>query len=392
VSRAEATRAPVRVLQVVPDLRCGGAERVALDLALHLDRDRFEVSLLALYPATGSAFEAEARDGGVPVHHLGKRPGLDLRLQRSVRRALAELRPDVVHGHNVLLHNLLPACIAAGVPARVHTVHNLAEREIPPSMRPLHRAAFRWGGVVPVSISAHVQASVARLYAGVTSPVVPNGLDVGRFARAATGRERWRRENGVAADAMVFAHVGRFMAQKRHGDLVAAFARVAQVEPRALLLLAGEGELHETVRAQAQSLGIDGAVRFLGLRADVPELLGAADAFVLSSAWEGLPIAVLEAMAAGLPVVATAVGGVPELVRSGETGWLVPPGAPDALAEAMIAVSHDPHAAQAAGANGARLVRERHSVEGMVAGYEALYLGLVGRAAGTGRGAARRRA
>ena len=207
---------------------------------------------------------------------------------------------------------------------------------------------------------------------------------------APRGRDRWRRENGVAADALVFAHVGRFMAQKNHLDLVAAFQQVASADPRALLVLAGDGELRETVRARAASLGLEGAVRFLGLRDDVPELLGAADAFVLSSAWEGLPIAVLEAMAAGLPVVATAVGGVPELVRSGETGWLVAPGAPAALGAAMLALSRDLAAARAMGECGARLVRGRHTVEGMVTGYAALYLELVGRARGAAGDLARR--
>ena len=388
--RAHGAAGRARVLQIVPDLRLGGAERVALDLALHLDRTRFDVSILTLYPAADSSFEHEARAAGVPLRHLAKQPGLDLRLQGAVRRVLAELRPDVAHTHNVLLHNLLPGYAATGVPVRVHTVQNVAEREIPRVLRPVHAAAFRWGGVVPVSVSERVHDSVARWYGAVSSPVIENALDTARFARPIESRERWRTANDVPTDAFVLVHVGRFMAQKNHALLLEAFRELTTHAPRAVLMLAGVGELLEVTRARAAALGVGHAVRFLGARADVPDLLHAADAFVLSSDWEGLPVAVLEAMAAGLPVVATSVGGVPEVVEPGRTGWLVPPADAVALADAMAALVADPAAARAVGQRARTLVRERYDVVGMAGRYGELYADLLaGRRAGDG-GPARR--
>jgi glycosyltransferase involved in cell wall biosynthesis len=165
--------------------------------------------------------------------------------------------------------------------------------------------------------------------------VIPNGIDTERFRPVAGVRESLRRTLGLQSE-FVWLAVGRFETAKDYPNMLRAFAGVRRQFPQAVLLLAGVGSLQSETESLARSLGLGTAVRFLGARRDVPELMGAADAYVMSSGWEGMPIVLLEASAAGLPVVATLVGGNREVVCDGETGFLVPPGDSDALGGAML--------------------------------------------------------
>jgi len=167
-------------------------------------------------------------------------------------------------------------------------------------------------------------------------------------------------------------HVGRFAPPKNHALLVEAFAQVRADTPLYLLLVGG-GELQDAVREQVAALGLESRVRFLGVRADVADILRASDMFVLSSRVEGNPLSVMEAMAAGLPVVSTAVGGVPELVREGETGLLVPSEDAGALARAVQVLVDDPVRRQAMGAAARRDAVSRFDIRHTVRGYEQLY-------------------
>jgi glycosyltransferase involved in cell wall biosynthesis len=179
----------------------------------------------------------------------------------------------------------------------------------------------------------------------------------------------------VAADELVVASVGRFEPQKNPLGLIAAFARAAAGRPAMLLVMAGEGSLLETSRALAGKLGA--RVSFPGLIERVPEMLAACDIFALASHWEGAPMAVIEAMAAGLPVVATAVGGVPELVVDGVTGLLTPPGDAAALVAALTALAGDPQRRRRLGAAGG-LRAARFEVSAMVESYAAFFEQAVG--------------
>jgi glycosyltransferase involved in cell wall biosynthesis len=167
--------------------------------------------------------------------------------------------------------------------------------------------------------------------------------------------------------------VTRFAPPKRNDLLVEAFALIRRTRPQAELHIVGDGPDRATLERQIGELGVDGAVRLLGSRDDVPELLSRAACFVLASDYEGSPLAVIEAMAAGVPVVATGVGGVPELVADGETGFVVPPGAASALAAAVEAVLSDPARARRLGAAGRVIARSRLSQERMMSDLLRLY-------------------
>lgn len=341
----------IRVLEVLASVRRAGAERVAVTLAGELDRERFETEAVSLYAASEGDFEPVLAARGIPLRRLGKRRGLDPRMWPRLAALLRDFRPDIIHTHSFVLNYVFPAWARAREGRIVHTLHNLAEKENRAIGRLVHRAAFRFGAL-PVAISERVAASFERFYGFRPAAVIPNGVDCASFGHAG-GREQWRRENGFAPEDFLIVSVARLEPQKNPVRLIEAFAKTAAPAPT-YLLMAGEGALLEACREAGGRFGVGDRVRFLGLRRDIPELLAACDAFALASDWEGAPVAVIEAMAAGLPVVATAVGGVPDLVEDGASGALVAPGDIHGLAAALSGLARDPARRAQLGAAAAR--------------------------------------
>jgi glycosyltransferase involved in cell wall biosynthesis len=360
------------VVHVLASLRPGGAERVATDLLTRLDRDRFAPAALLLYPAEGGPLEVRLAHEGIPVASIEKgRAGFDPRVPVRLLRELHCRRPDVVHTHGYPLGYVLPAWLASRRSVGVHTVHTLASRETRPGpSRALHRIGLR-AGVRAVSVSEAVARSVRETY-GVTGLVIRNGVDLARFATPAVERAAWRGANGFEDGDLIVATAARLEDEKGPLDLLDAFARVAAEEPRARLAWAGAGRRHGEVVAAARRLGLAERVRLLGQRDDVPDLLHAADVFALASHYEGLGLALVEAAAAGLPAVATRVGGVPEVVRDGDSGVLVPAADPAAFAAALGAMLADP-GRRARMAGRAREAARGFALQPMVQAYETLY-------------------
>ena len=359
----------MRVLQVIPTLAVGGAERVVSLLARHLRRSGHDVAVISLYDPSGSWIEAGLRSDGIPVEFLGKRPGLDLRMIPRIARVVARFRPDVVHTPLYVLKYVLPA--AAGRCRVVHTVHNLAEHEVERLSKVLQAIAFR-AGVIPVAIGDAVAESMQKLYRLPARHLIPNGIPVSDYAPPAGAREEVRASLGIPGDAPVFVAVGRLERQKNGQSLIEAFASERLRSLGARLLLAGDGELRHQLEAQASARGVRDRVHFLGIRADIPRVLAAADVFVLASRYEGNPLTVMEAMAAGKPVLATAVGCVPELVPD-SAGLLVAPGDDAALEAAMVDLAADAGRAREKGASAALVARSRFDASVMASAYEKLY-------------------
>ncbi|WP_245645705.1 glycosyltransferase [Pseudonocardia acaciae] len=356
---------PVRVLHVIPEMGTGGAETLVAELVRH-DGAAGWVSGVA---SAGGVRADELRVAGVPTFAVadGRRSGWGMvRAVWALRRALRRFRPDVVVAHNV------KATVASRLAMRrrrrrplLTVFHGVAEGDYPRAARLLRGRPDR---VVAVSADA-----AARLRGhGLTDPepvVVPNAVAV----RELPDRARARQELGLVADAPVVLCLARLVPQKRHDVLLRAWACLGT--PGAVLLLAGDGPMLADLRLQAEQLGISGSVYFLGARTDVDALLAAADVTVLASDWEGLPLAALESMAAGRPVVATEVGELPDLLAGG-AGVVVPPGRPDALAAALDGLLADPDARSRAGRVGVAAVERRYHPDAMVARYDDLLRGL----------------
>lgn len=347
---------------------------MVVHLMLNLDPERFEAGAISLFAPSDTHFERSLAQGGIPVWYLGKRRGPDPRMLPRITAVIRRFRPHVIHTHRYVLRYTLPLPSYRRIPALVHTVHNVAERELddPRIGRWIHHLAFR-RGVVPVAIGQEVTSSITRVYGINNFPTIPYGITVGEYRNPSVTREAWRKEEGFAVEDVLFVCVARLSPQKNHALLLEAFARGSASDPRARLLLVGKGGLQSEVEKRVRALGVAGKVRLLGLRTDIPEILNAADVFVLSSDWEGNPLSIMEAMSAGKPVISTAVGGVPELVEDSKTGVLTLPGDVKSLAQAMRYLLEDSEARTSMGTASVQAALSRFDVAVMAKAYGELY-------------------
>lgn len=362
----------VRVVHVLPDLVPYGLENMLSHLVCSLDRTRYEPAVISLFGPAENGLENTLRNAGVNVFHLHKRRGFDPRMFVRLYKLFRKMQPDIVHSHNYVLRYTLPAAILARVPVMAHTIHNVAKQEVDRLGRWLQWLAFR-GPVHPVAIAQEVALTSRQVYGSVDLTIIPNGIPVEAFQREVSTRARWRKREGFLETDLLYVCVARFFRQKNHSTLIQAFANGPARNPHCKLLLAGDGELRGDIEVQAQRLGVHSQIRFLGRRDDVAEILNAADVFVLASLWEGNPLSVMEAMASELPVIATSVGAVPELVENGVHGLLVPPGDSPALAGAMLHLMSNEAERRRMGRAAALRARERFDYRLMVQAYEALY-------------------
>jgi glycosyltransferase involved in cell wall biosynthesis len=361
----------LRVLFVVGNFVAGGAERHLLELWKRMDRERFEIEI-ACFRAEGQ-FWPEVRLLGLPVHDLGLgRRVYDARGLRGLLRLIGrvrDFRPDVIHGY--LFGPNLFAVLAGrlcGVPVVAVAKRNVDAFETPrqrAAQRRIHRMATHVTAVSDAVAETVVAFGVPR--GRIT--VIPNGVDVARFG----GDPLDRAALGARGGETVIGSVGALAPRKDYGTLLEALALVAKRHPRFHATLVGDGPERAALEARAAELGLGSRTTFLGERPDIDRLLPAMDVFVLSSREEGIPNALLEAMAAGRPSVATAVGGTPEVLEGGVTGWLVPPADPAALAEALAQVMEDPAEAARRGGAARAAVHARMSIEAMARRHEEFY-------------------
>jgi glycosyltransferase involved in cell wall biosynthesis len=265
-----------------------------------------------------------------------------------------------------------PAARLAGVRRLVHTDHSqiLTKKKLLPVCRWIMK---NW-----VSFSITVSHDLERfLTEAMRVPVsrvrtVPNAVDAARFASGAD-TTRLRRELGLGETDFVIGSIGRLMTQKGYEHLLRAFPEIAREKPGARLLLVGDGELRGELEALARTLGIEKAVLFTGIRRDVPELLRLFDVFALASLWEGQPITLMEAMAAGKAIVVTDVGDNARILGAGSRGVVVKPGDPGALAGAVVGFARDPALAAALGARAQEYAANAFNVQSMVKRYEEVF-------------------
>jgi glycosyltransferase involved in cell wall biosynthesis len=359
----------LRILHVLPSLGIGGAEMMAADLMTGLSGTH-DVMAVGLYPERGSIVEDRLRQGNVALRYLGKRRGIDLRMLPALSRTMREFRPDVVHTHLSVLRYVFPVLLRRPAPAVVHTLHNTADRESDGFGRFVQRIAFAHS-VVPVAVSQDGAKTYQEVYGRPCPATIPNCIPVDRYDRPASIGAAWREGNGFRRDDVIFACVGRLDEQKNPLGLLEAFSMLQ--DPRAHLVLLGVGSYQQRVTRFISEKNLQSRVHLLGSRNDVENCLAASDVFVLASDWEGSPLAVMEAMAAGLPVVSTGVGGVPELVQDGRDGILVARGDMKGLGAAMQMLAKDSERRRELGASGRKRARSEFAVGAMTQRYAVLY-------------------
>jgi len=354
-----------QVLVLTKTTAMGGAERLLANALPHLDRRAFAYRLAA-FDDDGPLADA-CRAHGVPFSALPHRSVLDPRNARALRRFLARDRVELLHAHLPLV-GAVARVAARGLATRVvYTEHNTPEGYRRPT-RWLNAATARWQtGVVAVSQEVLRCAPMG----DVLTAVVPNGVDFEALEREAAATPDPPPPEPPGSLRIL---VPATLAHRKGPDvLVAALARWPRGGPPWVAWLAGEGPERERLLVALRAAGLDGRVHLLGRRGDVFALMRRADVVALPSRAEGHPLALLEAMALGRAVVASAVGGVPEIVRSGATGLLVPPARPEALREALLTLAADPALRARLGQAAGREARERFHVRRSVVAVEAVY-------------------
>lgn len=304
----------MRILQVIPSLELGGAEKVVEQLSKQIQKSAdHKVMVVSLYPLDTPIVQ-ELIDNGVSVQLLDKKPGLDFSTVSKLRRIVKDFEPNVVHAHLYALLYTALATLGMRQVKKLYTVHSLAEKEVGKLYRKFYAFCFHRLGFLPVAISEAIQNSVVNEYrlSKELVKVIPNGIEIEAFPK---------KTNYSIHDKCKLLHVGSFKEAKNHPFLIRAFHQI-QTEVPAELYLVGDGPLRKDIERMVRDLRLEQSVYFVGELSDVrPQLLNA-DVFLLPSAWEGLPISVIEAMAVGLPIVATRVGGLASLITNGEEGVL----------------------------------------------------------------------
>ena len=354
------------LLIAIKGLGIGGAERLVSEGAKYWRRDLFDYHVAYALPWK-SQLVADLTALDVPVHLVGGDRGLSPGTLGKFRETIRRLGANLVHAHLPTMG--IVARLASPIPV-VYTEHNLAN-----SYRPLTRLANRLTYARNDAVIA-VSGAVARSVDGYPGPppsVIPNGVSC-----RVTEYEAFeaRRELEIASEAALVVHVGNIRPHKGHGTLIRAAASIKAARPDVVMVSIGAeknpGDL-ERVRREAAELGVGETIRFLGRRRDALRFVAAADVFLNPSDVEGLPLAVLEAMALGTPVVATSVGGVPSVVKDNETGLLVAPSEPESLARATLRLLADSEVAEKLAGAAREVVERAYSLEAMVLAQEAVY-------------------
>lgn len=361
----------------------GGPESLILDIARHIDGERFELGVATFGPRGGGPEHRTAlldalRQCGKPTFVLSATHAWDPRPASQLARLLDEHGIDILHTHDHR-SNLIGLFATRRRPTlRVATLH-----------QPLRRhwwlrhwelvdewVVQRFDRVLPVADA--IREEFVRKHPRMSDRTITvlNGVDPKRFAGPADAAAV-RDEFGVPRNALLCVNVGRFQADKNLAGLLDAARLVADRAPNVFWLLAGQGPLEQALRDRCRRLGLNERVRFAGFRQDVPRILAAADVFVVASTSEGLSVAILEAMAAGRPVVATRVGGTPEVVQDGVCGLIVEPEQPAALAEAVLTLAADALRRAALGARARERVSAEFTVQRMVQRFERIYAELL---------------
>ncbi len=346
--RAYAASAPMneraarkRIAWMIKGLGPGGAERLLAAMAAVIDRERFDIEVFYLLPRKDhlvAAFESL----GVPVTCLDVSDERDLRWVPRLRRVLRDRSFDIVHAHSPYVASfvrLVTRSLPATTRPRVVTTEHNPWPTFKPPTRVLNALTARLSDAT-IAVSDEVRASMSpRLRARCET--LTHGIDVSAARTMRGAREDVRHELGVDDDVFLVGTVANYHPKKDWPNLLRA-ARVAHDRNEHIRFCAvGQGPLEANVHALHAELGLDGTVILTGYRPDAVRVMAGCDAFVLASKWEGMPVALMEACALSLPIVATAVGGIPEMFEAGTDALLVPAGDADALANAVVTVAED---------------------------------------------------
>lgn len=359
----------INILHVTLSLDIGGLEVLLVELLQKIDKDKYNLSVCALQKE--GQLKAELERQGIPVYTIPKKEGIDYFLPFKLKALIKQIKTDIVHTHNSTpwIYSAAAVSLLNSKTRLIHTKHSNLDED-----KTRLQNAERFASKITEYIIADSRSVMDFMVQKQNIPqnkirLIYNGIDVDKYKVPVHQKQDNIKRIGIVA---------RLVPVKDHKSLLEGFTLLRQRMPDVELVIIGDGPLKEELTAQAARMQIDSRVKFLGSRRDIPELLSQLDIFVLCSTDEGMPISLLEAMSAGLPVVATRVGGIKEIVAENKTGLLIPPQNPRALADAIHEILTDAPLARLMSQEAVVAVAERFSIKKMVQGYVSLYDSLYG--------------
>lgn len=304
----------MKIVQIIPEFKLAGAETMCENLVHELTKQGHSVLVISMY-STDSPITNRLRNAGIEIEFLGKKTGFDISIVLKMRKIFKEFKPDVIHTH---LYSLRYSALAAfRMKAKmIHTVHNIADKETTPLGVKLYKVYYKIFDITPVALSEIIQDSILKLYKKdkASVPVVFNGVNLDKCEK---------KESYSSLNTVKFLHVGRFSEQKNHLSLINAFSIAHKATPNIELFLYGEGELKEKCEEMVCSLDAQSYIHFCGLTDNIYSVMNKMDVFFLPSLWEGVPMSLIEAMGTGMPIIASKVGGIPNMLVNNESALLI---------------------------------------------------------------------
>lgn len=365
--------AKLRVLQCIRQGQVGGGESHLLNLVNHLNRDKFEPVVLSF---TEGPMVDSLRAKNVKCFVIETLRPFDVSVWKKVKELMISEKIDLVHAHGTRANsNISWAARSLNIPI-VYTIHGWSfhpdQGFLLKKFRTLSEKYLTSRSTLNISVSAANKRSGETEIKGFKSVIVNYGIDQTKFSPSNVQKDV-RAELGIPADKTLVVFIARFTLQKQPQAVVKAFGKAVKANPDLHLLMVGDGELKAETVALAQELGITSRITFQSFRLDVPDVLGAADIFVLPSLWEGLPIGLLEAMAMGKAIIASSVDGTPEVIRHDQNGLLVKPGSWEDLGDAIVRLSSDKDMIRTFQERALKTLSEEFNVNNMTLQIEDLY-------------------
>lgn len=354
----------MKIIQVMPEFGLAGAETMCENLTYELMKLGHSVTVISMYDYH-SAITERLESAGVDIRYLGKKAGLDLSMIGKMKKVFKETHADVVHTHRYCAQYAMPAAVLAGTKRRVHTLHSVASKENGKTARKLNKFFFKHCGLIPVALSEKIRETVVEEY-GIDEqqiPVVYNGVSLDKCL--------CKSDYSIDSKEINILHIGRFTLAKNHIEMINAVSELKKKYDGITLNLIGDGELREQVEGQIEACQAKEYIKMLGLKDSVFSYLQQADIFILPSVYEGIPMTLIEAMGSGVPIVASRVGGIPDMIIDGQEGLLCEPTA-QSIAETIEKMISDTDLRKSCAQkalNGA----QRFSAKTMGEEYERLY-------------------
>ena len=305
----------MKIIQIMPEFDVAGAEIMCENLIYQLQKKGHNVIAVSLYNFHSDITERMEK-AGIEIRYLNKKRGFDFSMIVKLIKIFKAEKPDVIHTHRYIMLYAIPAAIFGGIKKRIHTLHSIATKENTKFLRKINKLFFKKFGVIPVALSEMIKNTIIDEYKIPADkvPVDYNGIDLSKCIVKNTY---------VINKNFKIIHIGRFQDVKNHSGLIDAFKLFHDKHNDSELILIGDGERKQIIEDYVKKIGLIECVKFLGRQPEVFNFLHNADVFTLTSFYEGIPMTLIEAMGTGLPIVATAVGGIPDMLDE-RSALLVP--------------------------------------------------------------------